>query len=125
MAKALLCATPSATPHVTAAASVHTIHITLWRSAAPGQVQELQLQMPLGSTAAQALAQAGWPVHQPCGVWGRLCPVEQPLADGDRLELYRALTVDPKVARRERFSRQGARAAGLFSKRRLHSKAGY
>jgi len=33
--------------------------------------------------------------------------------------------VDPKVARRERFARQGAKTAGLFAKRRAGAKAGY
>jgi putative ubiquitin-RnfH superfamily antitoxin RatB of RatAB toxin-antitoxin module len=40
------------------------------------------------------------------------------LRDLDRIELYRPLKVDPKVARRERFQRQGARAAGLFARKR-------
>ncbi len=43
----------------------------------------------------------------------------------DRLEIYRPLTVDPKVARRERFSRQGARTTGLFARRRAGGKSGY
>ncbi|HYP70717.1 MAG TPA: RnfH family protein, partial [Variovorax sp.] len=47
------------------------------------------------------------------------------LKDGDRLELCRDLVVDPKVARRERFARQGARGTGLFAKRRTGAKAGY
>jgi hypothetical protein len=33
--------------------------------------------------------------------------------------------VDPKVARRERFKKQGARGTGLFAKRRKGGKAGY
>jgi putative ubiquitin-RnfH superfamily antitoxin RatB of RatAB toxin-antitoxin module len=37
----------------------------------------------------------------------------------------RTLKVDPKVARRERFVKQGAKAAGLFSQRRAGGKAGY
>jgi putative ubiquitin-RnfH superfamily antitoxin RatB of RatAB toxin-antitoxin module len=41
------------------------------------------------------------------------------------LEFYRALRVDPKVARRERFNKQGSRGAGLFSKRRPGAKPGY
>ena len=44
---------------------------------------------------------------------------------GDRVEIYRPLKVDPKVARRERFVRQGARATGLFARRRPGGKAGY
>jgi sulfur carrier protein len=47
------------------------------------------------------------------------------LRDQDRVEFYRGLRVDPKVARRERFSKQGARASGLFAKRRPGSKPGY
>ena len=40
-------------------------------------------------------------------------------------EFYRALVVDPKVARRERFQKQGARSAGLFARRRAGAKQGY
>ena len=59
------------------------------------------------------------------GIWGKRVPVSHLLLDGNRLELYRPLTVDPKVARRERFVRQGAKSAGLFAKRRAGAKAGY
>jgi putative ubiquitin-RnfH superfamily antitoxin RatB of RatAB toxin-antitoxin module len=47
------------------------------------------------------------------------------LRDQDRVEIYRGLRVDPKVARRERFNRQGAKRAGLFAKTRAGAKAGY
>jgi putative ubiquitin-RnfH superfamily antitoxin RatB of RatAB toxin-antitoxin module len=47
------------------------------------------------------------------------------LRDLDRIEIYRPLTVDPKVARRERFEKQGTSRAGLFSKRRPGAKPGY
>ena len=58
-------------------------------------------------------------------VWGK--PVERAnvLKDGDRLEVLRALRVEPKVARRERFQKQGAKTAGLFAKRRAGAKPGY
>ena len=58
-------------------------------------------------------------------VWGK--PVEplHVLKDGDRLEVLRPLRVDPKVARRERFQKQGAKTAGLFAKRRVGAKPGY
>ena len=59
------------------------------------------------------------------GVWGKPVDATHFLRDGDRLEIYRPLTVDPKVARRERFVRQGAKGAGLFAKRRAGGKAGY
>ena len=59
------------------------------------------------------------------GVWGKRAGMTKLLQDGDRVEIYRALRVDPKVARRERFSRQGSRSAGLFSGVRPGAKAGY
>ena len=59
------------------------------------------------------------------GVWGRKAPPDQPLRDRDRVEVWRPLRVDPKLARRERFGQQGARAAGLFARRRPGAKPGY
>jgi putative ubiquitin-RnfH superfamily antitoxin RatB of RatAB toxin-antitoxin module len=47
------------------------------------------------------------------------------LKEGDRVEWLRGLRVDPKVARRERFQKQGSRAAGLFASRRPGAKQGY
>jgi sulfur carrier protein len=47
------------------------------------------------------------------------------LREGDRVEIYRALRVDPKEARRQRFAGQGAKTAGLFVKKRQGAKAGY
>ena len=58
-------------------------------------------------------------------VWGRKVPLAHMLRADDRVEVYRPLQVDPKVARRERFVRQGAKSAGLFTKRRPGAKAGY
>jgi putative ubiquitin-RnfH superfamily antitoxin RatB of RatAB toxin-antitoxin module len=59
------------------------------------------------------------------GIWGKVVAWESGVLEGDRIELCRALLVDPKVARRERFQRQGARATGLFARRREGGKAGY
>jgi putative ubiquitin-RnfH superfamily antitoxin RatB of RatAB toxin-antitoxin module len=36
------------------------------------------------------------------GIFGRVTAAGQPLADGDRLEIYRPLAADPKSARRAR-----------------------
>ncbi len=43
------------------------------------------------------------------GVWGRLKPLDTPLRDRDRIEVYRPLTVDPKEARRQRYKARGQR----------------
>jgi putative ubiquitin-RnfH superfamily antitoxin RatB of RatAB toxin-antitoxin module len=39
-------------------------------------------------------------------IWGRRVGLQEPLRDGDRIELCRALTVDPKQARRLRYKAQ-------------------
>lgn len=109
------------------------MHITLMFSPTPREVLELDLHVPEGCTAHGALDQAGWLKAFPelatpaltLGVWGRRVGREHALRNGDRLEVYRALRVDPKVARRERFVGQGARGTGLFARRKAGSKAGY
>lgn len=40
------------------------------------------------------------------GVYGRLVTLDTVLQDGDRVEIYRPLTADPKQARRRRASKQ-------------------
>ncbi|MFT3721339.1 RnfH family protein [Pseudorhodoferax sp.] len=107
--------------------------VTVAVALGPRQVVELDLQLPAGARLADALqaAQAAPALAEvvlaemPAGIWGRAAAPSQLLRDGDRVECYRRLQVDPKVARRERFARQGARAAGLFARRRPGAKPGY
>ena len=40
------------------------------------------------------------------GIYGRVVAKQAPLADGDRVEVYRPLLVDPKEARRRRALRK-------------------
>jgi len=110
------------------------IAITVVHSPRPREVVEMHLGVEEGCTVAVALqacgllASAMTHAEQPMGlsVWGRRVTPAHVLRDQDRLEVCRPLTVDPKVARRERFARQGAKkAAGLFAKRRAGAKAGY
>ncbi len=98
---------------------------------APRSVRELELQLPVGATVADALRASGVHGAQPtdaaaaeetlaglcCGIWGRKVALTQRLAAFDRVEVYRPLQIDPKRARRERFERQGKRGSGLFAKR--------
>lgn len=58
-------------------------------------------------------------------VWSRPVALTHVLRDLDRIEILRPIKVDPKVARRERFKKQGTKGAGLFAKQRPGSKAGY
>ena len=100
---------------------------------APRVVFEQVLQLPEGATLRQAVEASALHREHPQldvatlqpGIWGRVAAWDQPLAAGDRVELCRPLAVDPKVARRERFQRQGSRTAGLFAQRRTGGKAGY
>ena len=109
------------------------ITVTVVFSPGPREVMEWKLALPAGATVRQAVLGSGLLDACPglelerfvAGVWGRKAAWEQPLRDRDRVELYRSLLVDPKVARRERFRKQGARAAGLFAKRRPGAKPGY
>lgn len=107
--------------------------IVLVYSPKPRTVREIALAVPEGTTVGDALQRSGLLEHVSapemvtleCGIWGRKVPLTQPLRANDRVELYRSLLVDPKVARRERFVSQGAKSAGLFAKRRAGAKAGY
>jgi putative ubiquitin-RnfH superfamily antitoxin RatB of RatAB toxin-antitoxin module len=80
--------------------------------AQPGHIDRVSLSLPDGATLRDALAASGL---QQChglaeggllaGIWGRVQPLQTPLRDLDRVELYRPLQVDPKEARRLRYKR--------------------
>jgi putative ubiquitin-RnfH superfamily antitoxin RatB of RatAB toxin-antitoxin module len=109
------------------------MNILLVYSPAPRQLREWTIQLPAGASVALALKSC--PILQEfpelnqqsllLGVWGKRVTASHLLRDQDRLEIYRALRVDPKIARRERFSRQGVKRAGLFATTRAGAKAGY
>ncbi len=93
-------------------------------------VHQYPLTLPEGATVLHALQASGLDEmvagrNSQLGVWGRTATADQALRAGDRIEVYRPLRVDPKVARRERFRKQGARSAGLFATRRSNAKSGY
>jgi len=77
------------------------------------------LTLQAGATAAQALQASGFaaefpgmdPWKQGVGVYGKACQPETPLADGDRVEIYRPLTFDPKESRRRRVEHRRAKQA--------------
>lgn len=66
--------------------------------------------LPVGATVAEAVAASGlvseWPgievADDRLGVFGRRVTSRQLLCDGDRVEVYRPLAMDPKDARRRR-----------------------
>ncbi len=110
--------------------------ITVCFAPAARVVHSLQLQLPEGACVRDAVALCAQDVRFEgafargqlrayASIWGVKAAADQVLQDQDRIELCRPLRVDPKVARRERFAKQGARSAGLFAKRRPGAKPGY
>lgn len=109
------------------------VKVTLVYSPAPRQVREWILELAAGATVAQALAASSLLDEfsdlqsntLQVGIWGLKTRLDHRLNDMDRIEIYRDLRVDPRVARRERFNHQGAKGTGLFAKTRPGAKAGY
>ena len=92
-----------------------TIRVEVVHSPSPRRTECVALRLPLGATVAEALSACGLPqrlgrqaAELDCGVWGQRVALSQPLRDGDRVEVYRPLTVDPKQARRLRYKGQRA-----------------
>ncbi|SDK55133.1 RnfH family protein [Billgrantia gudaonensis] len=86
--------------------------------ALPEKQRIVSLRVPAGTTASQAVRQAGlealFPEVAPAtfaepdlGIFGQRLrdPDDHRLRDGDRVEVYRPLTIDPKVARLARAGR--------------------
>lgn len=69
----------------------------------------LPVRLSQGSTVADAIKASGIAARFPdedldackVGVWGRVVSRARVLADGDRVELYRPLRLDPREARRQ------------------------
>ena len=68
---------------------------------------------PAGTTVEQAINASGVQLQFPqldlssskVGIWNRVVKLEQPLAEGDRIEIYRPLIADPKEVRKQRAER--------------------
>ena len=111
---------------------IQTLSVCVVYSPQARTVLECQVNLAPGATVQDAIARCGvgeifeTATSHPewLGIWGRKADPAQALKEGDRVEVYRPLRVDPKVARRERFQKQGARTAGLFAKRRSNAKSG-
>ena len=69
----------------------------------------LRISVPKDSTVLEAIEYSGlaemFPDADfrklPVGIWGRVVDRKRPVADGDRIELYRPLRMDPRDARRQ------------------------
>ena len=71
--------------------------------ARPEGAQVVRLELPAGATLRDALMASGFDSKsQAAGIFGKRAALDRPLADGDRVEIYRPLALDPKEARRRR-----------------------
>lgn len=78
------------------------------------RVFEVALRLPAGATVADAIEASGLREARPdieiradrLGIFSRKTTFETPLRDGDRVEIYRPLRIDPKEARRRRAEKQ-------------------
>jgi putative ubiquitin-RnfH superfamily antitoxin RatB of RatAB toxin-antitoxin module len=78
--------------------------------ASPDRQFTYRLELPAGSTVMQAIEASGVCRAVPnlvidpsrLGVFSRKVEPDQVLEQGDRVEIYRPLTLDPKEARRRR-----------------------
>jgi hypothetical protein len=80
---------------------VNVLVVRAW----PRRHESVQVVLPPGACVRDAVRGAGWtddPEVTGYAVFGAKVAPDAVLVDGDRVELLRALTVDPKTARRKR-----------------------
>lgn len=78
--------------------------------ALPNRQDIVELKLPVGSTAEQAITASGLLQKHPdidlakfkVGVFGKLIKLDTALQNQDRVEIYRPLIADPKEVRRKR-----------------------
>ncbi len=71
----------------------------------PHRFDSVRVELPEGACVADAVRAAGWDADAEISgyaVFGVISQADSRLADGDRVELLRPLTLDPKEARRKR-----------------------
>lgn len=92
--------------------------------ALPHEQRILHVELPQAATVRSAIESSGVLNQYPqinlnsakVGVFGRIVALDSTLRAGDRVEIYRELTADPKVVRRERVAKKrklGLKAPGL------------
>ncbi len=96
-------------------APAERLRVSVAYSPRAGEVDEVTVDLPAGSTLIEAIHASGMLQRHPAldlaqsrrGVWGRAQPDDTVLRERDRVEIYRPLQVDPKEARRLRYRKTG------------------
>lgn len=104
--------------------SEQLISVTICYAHSSGEIWRTAVALPAGSTIEQAIAASG--VYAACaiestdiagtGIFGIRKPADHIVHEGDRVELYRALTFDPMESRRRRAAH---RKAGILKRKHL------
>jgi putative ubiquitin-RnfH superfamily antitoxin RatB of RatAB toxin-antitoxin module len=76
----------------------------------PDRQHVLDVEVEAGATVREAIDASGLLTLEPAlrdvrldvGIWNHRARLDSPVNDGDRIEVYRPLTLDPKEARRIR-----------------------
>ncbi|MGU8081616.1 RnfH family protein [Burkholderia pyrrocinia] len=98
--------------------------------ALPDRQTLIRVSLPEGATVHSAIDASGVLALHPeidlaqakTGVYGKLAPLDAPLADHDRVEIYRPLIVDPKLARQRRVDKS-RRAGSIEGRKWMHKDA--
>lgn len=93
-----------------------TVRVEIVFVAASGENWRRELLVPVGTSVWQAVQLSGAPEQLPdyhwemplLGVFGQRVknPEQEPVTAGDQIEVYRLLTVDPKLRRKARADKQ-------------------
>ncbi|MDY0329945.1 MAG: RnfH family protein [Thiomonas sp.] len=106
------------------AEAAKAVRVAVFYAAETGAADLREVALPAGATVAQALQLSGMLAAHPelatldigYGIDGRRVALQRVLQDGDRIDLCRALQVDPMTARRLRAA--AAKKAAISKPRR-------
>lgn len=87
--------------------------------ATPEQQKIILVRVPAGATVHDCIVRSNITQffadidldQQKVGIWSKACKLDTTPRDGDRIEIYRPLTADPKEVRRRRANRLKMKAA--------------
>ena len=89
--------------------------------ATPARQEVIDVTLPAGATIEDAIRRSGILERFPeidlsrnrVGIYGEAARLQDPVRDGDRVEIYRPLIADPKEIRRARAGRSAGRRRKL------------
>jgi len=85
--------------------------------ATPSRQEVIEVVIPPGASIEQVIRESGLLQRFPeidlarsrVGIFGEIASLQDPVRDGDRVEIYRPLLADPKETRRRRAARRAKR----------------